>query len=66
MEVYDTESLQWFKFNSIHRFRFASWADKNNNIYMHGGFENESPYHIQNDIQSIDVLKLFTYNKFLL
>lgn len=42
LEVYDTESSEWFKFNSVQRFRHACWA-LNNVIYVHGGFEHETP-----------------------
>jgi len=39
LEVYDTETSEWFKFNSVQRFRQACWAS-GNNVFIYGGFEN--------------------------
>lgn len=58
MEVYDTESSEWYRFLSIQRFRHACWA-ANNKLYIHGGFEPETP-NIPTDIISVfDCYKLF-------
>ena len=55
MEVYDTETSEWVKFPAIKRFRHASWAF-DNDIYVHGGFEHETP-NVPTDL----VLKIDTY-----
>ena len=58
MEVYETESSEWKKFNSIQRFRHAIWAIESF-IYMHGGFENETPNIPTSTIMKIDLASLF-------
>ena len=42
LEVYDTESSEWYKFASIKRFRHACWS-VDSHIYVFGGFEQDSP-----------------------
>ena len=58
LEVYDTESSEWYKFNSVQRFRHSVWAS-NNNVYVHGGFEHEIPNVPLSVICKIDTNKLF-------
>jgi len=58
LEVYDTETSEWYRFPAILRFRHAcvnleSW------IYVHGGFEHETPNIPTDNISRIDVTKLF-------
>ena len=52
MEIYETETSEWKKFNSVQRFRHTVWT-VDANIYMHGGFENETP-----NIPTDSILKL--------
>lgn len=59
LEVYDTESSEWYKFNSLQRFRHACWS-VDANVYVHGGFEHETPNIPINIIARIDTYKLFT------
>lgn len=59
LEVYDTESSEWFKFNSVQRFRHACWTS-NNSVYVHGGFEHETPNIPLQEICKIDTTKLLT------
>jgi hypothetical protein len=59
LEVYDTESSEWFKFSSVQRFRHACWAS-NNSIFVHGGFEHETPNIPLQEICKIDAQKLLT------
>lgn len=59
LEVYETESSEWRKFNSLQRFRHTIWAI-DHNIFMHGGFENETPNIPTNSIMKLDLLALFT------
>lgn len=42
LELYDTETSEWYKFPSIQRFRHACWAI-DSNLFIHGGFEHDSP-----------------------
>lgn len=37
-ELYDTESSDWYKFNSIQRFRHTIWYCEPF-LYIHGGFD---------------------------
>ena len=53
LEVYDTESSEWYKFNSVQRFRHSCWSS-NNNVYVHGGFEHEIPNIPLSEICKID------------
>jgi len=53
LEVYDTESSEWYKFNSIQRFRHSVWT-VDNLVYVHGGFEHETPNIPINLIAKID------------
>lgn len=56
MEIYETENSEWKKFNSIQRFRHTIWAHDYTTIYMHGGFENETPNIPTNSIMKLDLL----------
>lgn len=56
--MYETESSEWRKFNSLQRFRHSIWAI-DSTIFMHGGFENETPNIPTNSIMKIDLLELF-------
>lgn len=58
LEIYDTESSEWYKFNSLQRFRHACWS-VDANVYVHGGFEHETPNIPINVIARIDTYKLF-------
>ena len=58
LEVYDTESSDWTKFASIQRFRHACWVLENN-LYVHGGFEQESPNVPTDNIAKIDISNYF-------
>ena len=65
LEVYDTESSEWYKFNSVQRFRHSCWASSNS-VYVHGGFEHEIPNIPLSEICKIDTQKLFARNENLL
>ena len=58
LEVYETESSEWHKFDCLQRFRHTIWAI-DATIYMHGGFEKETPNFPTNTIMKIDLLALF-------
>lgn len=65
LEVYETESSEWKKFNSLQRFRHSIWGI-DNFIYMHGGFENETPNIPTNSIMKIDLTQLLKSTPVLL
>lgn len=56
MEIYETETSEWKKFNSIQRFRHTIWASDFQYIFMHGGFENETPNIPTNSIIKLDLI----------
>lgn len=58
MEVYETETSEWRKFTSLTRHRHSVWA-VDTLIYMHGGFENETPNIPTNSIMKLDLNELF-------
>lgn len=58
LEVYETESSEWHKFDCLQRFRHTIWA-VDSTIFMHGGFEKETPNIPTNSIMKIDLLALF-------
>jgi hypothetical protein len=58
MEVYDTESSEWYKFNAVQRFRHTCWQVEGA-VYVHGGFEHDNPNIPINAISKIDSNKLF-------
>lgn len=58
LEVYETESSEWRRFNSLIRHRHSVWAI-DTNVFMHGGFENETPNIPTNSIMKLDLLELF-------
>jgi len=37
MEVFDTETSEWFPYNTIQRFRHGSWIHEKH-LYIYGGF----------------------------
>ena len=57
-EAYDTETSEWFSFQSAKRFRHASWCIEGM-IYAHGGFQQDSPNIPTDAILRIDTSKLF-------
>ena len=65
LEVYDTESSEWYKFNSVQRFRHSCWVSSNN-VYVHGGFEHEIPNIPLSEICKIDTTRLFAKHDNLL
>jgi len=42
IDIYDTETSEWSKFQSIQRFRHSSWIWEQG-IFVFGGFELDSP-----------------------
>ena len=58
LEVYDTESSEWYPFPAIQRFRHSCWL-LNQYLYVHGGFEHDSPNVPTNEITKVDISKIF-------
>mmetsp|Transcript_29963 Transcript_29963/g.22227 ORF Transcript_29963/g.22227 Transcript_29963/m.22227 type:complete len:134 (+) Transcript_29963:594-995(+) len=58
MEVYETESSEWKRFNCIQRFRHCVWMI-DQILFMHGGFENENPNVPTSTILKFDLLSIF-------
>mmetsp|Transcript_7460 Transcript_7460/g.6992 ORF Transcript_7460/g.6992 Transcript_7460/m.6992 type:complete len:144 (+) Transcript_7460:599-1030(+) len=57
LEVYDTESSEWKRFSSIQRFRHACFC-LDTQLYMHGGFDNESPTVPTDAIMKLDAVQV--------
>mmetsp|Transcript_7873 Transcript_7873/g.15232 ORF Transcript_7873/g.15232 Transcript_7873/m.15232 type:complete len:727 (-) Transcript_7873:9299-11479(-) len=58
LDIYDTESSEWFPFNSAQRFRHAC-INIDNWIYINGGFEHEAPNVPTASMLRVDSEKLF-------
>jgi hypothetical protein len=56
LEIYDTETSEWTRFQSIQRFRHGSWQVENF-IYIYGGFELDSPNIPTNTITKINLTR---------
>jgi protein phosphatase len=59
LEIYETESSEWRKFNSLQRFRHSVWC-VDSTIFMHGGFENETPNIPTNSIMKLELAQLLS------
>lgn len=59
LNVYETESSEWRKFNSLIRHRHTVWAI-DTQIFMHGGFENETPNIPTSSIMKLDLSEMFS------
>lgn len=58
MEVYNLLTQTWYSFPGVNRFRHVSWLSFNN-LYTHGGFENNQPNLPINLLTKIDLKELF-------
>ena len=58
LDIYDTDSSDWYKLPSIDRFRHISFM-VDHNIYIHGGFDQEAPNIPTSTILRIDLNKFF-------
>ena len=58
LDIYDTDSSDWYKLPSIDRFRHISFMIEHH-IYIHGGFDQEAPNVPTSSILKIDLNKLF-------
>lgn len=65
IDVYDTETSEWYKFPPFCRFRHTSWA-LDSRLYIHGGFEHEFPNVPTESTATIDIMRLFTRHEHLI
>ena len=65
IEVYDTETSEWFKFSSFRRFRHSSFIFENY-LYIHGGLEDDKHNNPANVLNEIDLFELFAPNQNLI
>ena len=61
LDVYETESSEWFTFDCVQRFRHVIWAI-GSTLYMHGGFEKEAPNIPTNSIVKFNLLDVLASN----
>ncbi|KAL4431923.1 hypothetical protein ABPG74_012735 [Tetrahymena malaccensis] len=59
LEIYDTETSDWHKFPGINRFRHSVWIMENF-LYVHGGFDTESPNIPTDSILRLDLVRLLS------
>ena len=57
-DIYNTETSEWFKLPSIEKFRHAAWIMENY-LYVHGGFDQDSPNVPTEKLLRIDLAKAF-------
>jgi len=58
LDIYDTDSSDWYKLPNIDRFRHISFMIEHN-IFIHGGFDQEAPNVPTSSILRIDLNKFF-------
>ena len=59
LDIYDTDSSDWYKLPNIERFRHACFLI-DGNVYIHGGFDQVTPSVPTDSISKIDLNKAFT------
>jgi protein phosphatase len=58
LDIYDTDSSDWYRLPAIERFRHASFMI-DANMFIHGGFDQVSPSVPTDTITKIDLNKAF-------
>ena len=58
LDVYDTETSEWYKFPGILRFRHANWLLESS-LFIHGGFYQSSPNIPTDELLKINLSKVF-------
>ncbi|OMJ90431.1 hypothetical protein SteCoe_7238 [Stentor coeruleus] len=61
LEIYDTESSEWYRFCSVLRFRHACIA-LDSTLFIHGGFEHETPNIPTGKLLKIEISRVFKEN----
>ena len=65
LEVYDTETSEWHKYRPGRRFRHACWTT-DTSLFVYGGFEYDAPIVPTDSLMRVDLVHLFSNNKYLL
>lgn len=58
VDVYDTETSEWHKFETIKRFRHNCWVQREN-LYILGGFAHDKPSIPTSDLECINTIQYF-------
>lgn len=58
MDVYDTDTSDWYRLNNIERFRHSCFMI-DQHIFIHGGFDQDMPNIPTDKILSLDLNKIF-------
>lgn len=58
LEIYDTQTSDWFKFGNFPRFRHASWIT-DQWLFLFGGFDQRNPNIPTDELLRINLVKLF-------
>ena len=56
LDIFDTDTSEWHTIQSLQRFRHVSWLN-NGNLYIQGGFKQDSPEIPVADVMKIDILE---------
>lgn len=65
LEVYDTQTSDWFKFGNFQRFRHASWLT-DQWLFMFGGFDQKNPNIPTDELLRVNLAKLLQKNQNIL
>ena len=58
MDVYDTETSEWYKFPGVLRFRHTNWLLEST-LFIHGGFNQSSPNIPTDELLKLSLSKIF-------
>ena len=56
LDIFDTDTSEWHTIQSLQRFRHVSWLNSGN-LYIQGGFKQDSPEIPVADVMKIDILE---------
>lgn len=61
LDIFDTETSEWFSYPGIERFRQCNWIFENF-LYLHGGLQQTNPNIPVEEVNRVDLLTLFENN----
>lgn len=61
LDIFDTETSEWFTSSNIQRFRHISWIFQDN-LYIQGGFEQSNPELPINEIYGLNLTEAFAHS----
>ena len=61
LDIFDTETSEWFSYPGIERFRQCNWIFENY-LYLHGGLQQTNPNIPVEEVNRLDLLALFENN----